>query len=145
MVVDTSLHPFSKELLYLDILFSIQPDSMSKFFPRERYDNLISLMVPMIDVTEEPPDSIVDPMEKFSTFLDEQFYERCDKIGCERINSAKYVEVKGKVTLIGIERVSWRDAERRNRVRVNVSDLDIIAYICHIREYFVYYYGILED
>ena len=92
-------------------------------------------MVPWIDVSEEPIDARIDPMVKFNQFLDEEFTERCDKIECQRVCPAKYLEVKGKVSLLGIERVNWRNANRRNRVRINTSHLNILAYVLHLRKF----------
>ena len=98
-------------------------------------------MVPWIDITEEEEDSIVNISSKMDEFLAKPFTDTCNDSECNNPRApAKLVEVKGKFSLVALERVHWSSSTRRNNVRVNISNLDnALVFVLHLRKFFIFF------
>ena len=101
---------------------------------RYKFENQVALALLWIQVSLEAPDARVNPIPKIAAKFEEEFLEKCPDPGCDLRAPSKLLEERGLFTFIAVQR-TLEDGMNRNRVAVDISNLNVYACVLHLRKY----------
>ena len=101
---------------------------------RYKFENQVALALLWIQVSLEAPDARVNPIPKIAAKFEEEFLEKCPDPGCDLRAPSKLLEERGLFTFIAVQR-TLEDGMNRNRVAVDISNLNVYACDLHLWNY----------